>query len=404
MWGNDTSYRTGAGSLSPLSHPSESSLTGSQPHQAPGPPSFIPLTHSSPIALPESQTRGTDGAARLLSRETTPMAPPPLRFHPPLLNTACPWATTEDDIRALLCCPSTGAVTTRTSLLDGFAHDDAVHRYTFIDSSGGALVSADDGAAESKAVGSVNSLGYSPIPLDGYIAILQRLSSSVPATVTRKTIIISVTGEPGAVAKCYTQISLAAQSLPFPLAMEVNLSCPNIPGSPPPAYNYPFLATYLAALPSDPVLPVGIKLPPFTYAAQFTSLVETLQLRSHASRVSFITATNTLGSCLVFDGDVGDGVGKEMLQGGMAGAPLHLLALGNVKTLRRLLDQTDELRHVVIIGVGGVSDGAGYRRMRRAGATSVGLATGLGSKGVRVFENIERDVKRDTKGDVAISW
>lgn len=320
------------------------------------------------------------------------MAPPQLIIHPPLLNAACPWATTEDDIRALLCCPSTGAVTTRTSLLHGFAHDDAVHRYAFIDSSGGTPVGNDDDAAKGKAVGSVNSLGYSPIPLDGYVAILRRLSASVSATGARKTIIISVTGEPCAVTKCYTQISLAAPSLPFPLALEINLSCPNIPGSPPPAYDWPSLATYLAALPSDPVLPVGIKLPPFTYAAQFTSLVQTLQLRPFASRLSFITATNTLGSCLVFDGDVGDGTGEGVLRGGMAGAPLHPLALGNVATLRRLLDETDELRHVVIVGVGGVSDGGGYRRMRRAGATAVGLATGLGSKGARVFEDIERDV------------
>ncbi|POR38556.1 Dihydroorotate dehydrogenase (Fumarate) [Tolypocladium paradoxum] len=315
------------------------------------------------------------------------MAPPQLLFHPPLLNTACPWATTEDDIRALLCCPSTGAVTTRTSLVGGFAHDDAVHRYTFIELAGGTPVSSDVGH---KAVGSVNSLGYSPIPLHGYISILRRLAKSLPANAARKTIIISVTGDPASVAQCYTQISLAAPSVPFPLAMEVNLSCPNIPGSPPPAYTPSALTPYLASLPPDPVLPVGVKLPPFTYASQFAALVPTL--RPYASRLSFITATNTLGSCLVFDGGVGDGQGGGMLQGGMAGAPLHPLALGNVATLRRLLDETDELRHMVIIGVGGVNDGDGYRRMRRAGATAVGLATGLGSNGKRVFEDIESHV------------
>ncbi|KND88956.1 Dihydroorotate dehydrogenase (fumarate) [Tolypocladium ophioglossoides CBS 100239] len=315
------------------------------------------------------------------------MPPPQLTFHPPLLNTACPWATTQDDIHALLCCPSTGAVTTRTSLIDGFAHDDAVHRYTFVDPAGGAALGND---AEREAVGSVNSLGYSPIPLDGYISIVRRLETALPAAVARKTIILSVTGDPAATAKCYAHISRAAPSISFPLAMELNLSCPNIPGSPPPAYAPSSLTTYLASLPSTPELPVGVKLPPFTYAPQFTALVQTL--RPYASSLSFITATNTLGSCLAFDGDVGDGAGRGMLQGGMAGAPLHFLALGNVATLRRLLDETEELRHVVIIGVGGVSDGDGYRRMRRVGATAVGLATGLGSKGKRVFEEIERHV------------
>ena len=321
------------------------------------------------------------------------MAPPQLIINPPLLNSACPWATTEDDIRALLCCTSIGAVTTRTSLLHGFAHDDVVHRYRFIDSSGGKVVVADNDAAKRSVNGSVNSLGYSPIPLDGYIVILQRLSASLNATMTRKTVIISVTGEPWAVAECYAKISIAVPSLSFPLAMEVNLSCPNIPGSPPPAYNCTLLAAYLAALPSDPVLPVGIKLPPFTYEGQFTSLIETLQLKPYASRLSFITATNTLGSCLVFDGEGGTLDRAETLQGGMAGAPLHPLALGNVQTLRTLLDQTEALRHVVIIGVGGVSDGAGYRRMRKAGAMAVGLATSLGTNGTRVFDYIENDLE-----------
>ena len=53
----------------------------------------------------------------------------PLNFNPPLLNSANPWATTKEDLQALYDCPSTGALTIRTSVLGGFQHDDQIHQY-----------------------------------------------------------------------------------------------------------------------------------------------------------------------------------------------------------------------------------------------------------------------------------
>ena len=70
------------------------------------------------------------------------------------------------------------------------------------------------------------------------------------------------------------------------------------------------------------------------------------------------------------------------------------LALGNVATLRRMLDEgRAELGHIQIIGIGGVLDGAGYRRMRAAGAHIVGVGTGLGLKGLKIFDEIENDLE-----------
>ncbi|KAI8150985.1 Dihydroorotate dehydrogenase, partial [Colletotrichum sp. SAR 10_71] len=57
--------------------------------------------------------------------------PPELKISPPLLNSANPWCTTLSDLKALHASPHTGALTTRTSLLAGFAHSDARHQYTF---------------------------------------------------------------------------------------------------------------------------------------------------------------------------------------------------------------------------------------------------------------------------------
>ncbi|KID81600.1 dihydroorotate oxidase B, catalytic subunit [Metarhizium guizhouense ARSEF 977] len=320
--------------------------------------------------------------------DTKTMAPK-LSIHPPLLNTACPWATTPAHLEALLRCPSTGAITTRTSLIEGFPHDDAVHRYAFLDPASGLTLETGPSASP---VGSINSLGYSPLPLDAYLAALSHLSASLP-DVKHKTAIVSVAGPPSAVAECYARILAASDGVSFPLAIEVNLSCPNIRGaSAPPGYDPVCLGAYLAALPGDPLVPVGIKTPPYTYAGQFTALADILAL--YVGRVSFVTATNTLG-CSVFNKGEGEGEGEgegaSWMEGGLAGAGIHPLSLGNVRMLRRALDGRG-LAGVQVIGVGGVHDAPGYRRMRGAGAEAVGLATALGARGVGVFESIGRDV------------
>jgi len=228
-----------------------------------------------------------------------------------------------------------------------------------------------------------------------------------------KPVIVSVTGSAEEIAECYSLICTTQSTVQMPLAMEINLSCPNIPGKTPPAYNTASLREYLAALKvaidvgltkSGGVtqIPVGIKIPPYTYAEQFEGLVGVLVESGQNSMkpvylpspISFITAVNTLGSSLLLsDGESatpalssanGTGIG------GLAGAPLHPLALGNVATLRRLLDQSgsEEVKGIVVIGVGGVEDKAGFERMRSVGAGAVGVGTALGRKGVAIFGEI----------------
>ncbi|KAK0635867.1 hypothetical protein B0T17DRAFT_470087, partial [Bombardia bombarda] len=348
--------------------------------------------------------------------------PPALSIHPPLINSSNPWATSLDDLRLLYACPSTGAVTTRTSLIKGFAHDAAKHQYV-----GGGAVAGKNA--------SINSLGYSPHTLETYLGFIKTISAEqqTVAPSSKKVFIVSVTGTPSEVAQCYTMIAAVANEVVFPLAMEVNLSCPNIEGKPPPAYGKGELVRYLEALQgvidarSDgddgkplllPRIPFGLKAPPYTHSTEYDILIGALAEHAtslgergekRVSPVSFITSTNTLGSCLLFAGggdidhDGGGGMDGVLTSfalpgfgiGGMAGAPLHPLALGNVATLRRriLLEENREpLGHIQIIGIGGVSDADGYRRMRTVGAEVVGVGTGLLQKGLEVFGEIENGV------------
>jgi len=186
--------------------------------------------------------------------------------------------------------------------------------------------------------------------------------------------------------------------------MEINLSCPNIPDKPPPAYDSASLLEYISAIAgakrqakseNRSSLHVGVKTPPYTYHGQFRALVDTLEFSAclkGGCPISFITTTNTLGSCLVLREDGEPALGSVSGEGigGMAGDALHPLALGNVKTIRSMLDASPYpgVNNIAVIGIGGVSDAAGYKRMIGVGATAVGVGTALGREGVSVFKKI----------------
>lgn len=113
---------------------------------------------------------------------------------------------------------------------------------------------------------------------------------------------------------------------------------------------------------------------------------------NEGSVVDFITCTNTLGSSLVLNSDLEPALASEAGTGigGLAGAALHPLSLGNVATFRKLLDDHPDTENILIIGVGGVEDKAGFDRMRKVGAEAVACATALGRYGVDVFEKITK--------------
>lgn len=326
------------------------------------------------------------------------------RIDPPLLNSANPWCSSLSDLRALYESPHTGAVTTRTSLLQGFNHDPAINQHIFFNPQDYSLSSVDASAKSTDTTSptatktaSLNTLGYSPYPLSTYLSHIGTLTTSNGPTTIKKPFIISVTGSPSDILTCYNQIAAHQSLIPVPLCMEINLSCPNIPSKPPPAYSGPALLEYLRILLSTRLradkIPIGIKTPPYTYHDQFATLIRTLVSAAQEGGtcpIDFVTATNTLGSCLLLQEDFAPALGSLSGEGigGMAGPPLHALALGNVRTLRRMLDEVEVLREVEIIGVGGVGDAAGFERMRGVGAKVVAVGTALGREGVDVFGRI----------------
>jgi dihydroorotate dehydrogenase (fumarate) len=338
---------------------------------------------------------------------------PDFNIDPPLLNSASPWATTIDDIRNLYDCPYTGGITIRTSMLNGCHHDPAIHQYTFFSPSLGSSTAAisEDGRSEvlPNESSSFNTLSYSPIPLGEYLHMIDTAAKDGdPHFIPRqdKPIILSVAGTPDEVARCYLQIDRVQDFNPnITLMMEINLSCPNILNKPPPAHNAETLVDYLSVLARVKAEPTtlgavlaGIKTPPYTYQGHYDDLFSALEASTKmpgGCPLAFITSTNTLGSCLVIGPDGVPALGSASGEGigGMAGSSLHPLSLGNVYTIRKMLDANEALKHIAIIGVGGVSDEAGYERMRGVGAAAVAVGTALGREGVEVFEKISRGDK-----------
>ncbi|KAG7098381.1 hypothetical protein E1B28_000339 [Marasmius oreades] len=316
---------------------------------------------------------------------------------PTLVNSSCAWASDFAQLESLYECPHIGAVTTRTATLNGFKEDES-HTVAF----------------SSSTASSLNSYGYSPYPLATYLEWIQQLLNGNHSTKQpQKPFIISITeSKLENLERMVNDIQALRASIddkdsnPSRVAIELNTSCPNIPGSPPSAYNSlsdsdtslrSLLKVLQTAHQSDHTLTIGLKLPPFVYRQQFTDFITLLKdsgsnSDTKSSPISFLTCTNTLGNSLMFLEEI-DEAGKfrfavPTATGGLAGEALHGLALGNVFTFAELLAKEDALKDIAIIGVGGVTTGQAALRMRQAGAAVVGCATLLGIEGVKAFETI----------------
>jgi len=262
-------------------------------------------------------------------------------------------------------------------------------------------------AFSSDSVTTINSFGYSPHPLSQYLEWIETIFASHHSG---KPIIISIAAsDPTNLRDMLQDIQflkakLQDQQAPpekCKIAVEFNLSCPNIADSAPLGYIHesilPFAVVMRDAIKGDPTLTIGCKMPPYVHQAQFTDFLKMLSSLiidvngEKRCPISFLTSTNTLGNSLLFSSSATDPLSLFALPtplGGLAGESIHALSLGNVFTFKRLVSSQTYvgLGDLKIIGVGGVTSKAAVGRMRKAGADAVGCATLYGKEGVRAFE------------------
>ncbi|KAF4572441.1 dihydroorotate dehydrogenase [Pleurotus pulmonarius] len=347
-----------------------------------------------------------------------------IEVDPPIINSSCAWSSDRAQLQALYDCTYTGAVTTRTATIGGF-DENATHQasadisvcLTVLTVKHYQVAFTNDEAH----LTTINSYGYSPHPLSTYLGVITDILSSENSSLppdrhASKPFIISVTASDAQtlremVASIQSSLRYTPDGTPTSwadrIAIELNTSCPNIIGKPPPAYtpSAPPLVDLLTVLQEefkkDTSLTIGLKLPPYVYQSQFHDILKVIAGLSVAiddamvNPIAFFTCTNTLGNTLLFSSQTEQSSGSKKYAlpvplGGLAGHALHPLALGNVHTFSMLLQSAEFscLKDIVIIGVGGVTDLRGAERMREAGAQVVGAASLFGKYGPEAFQRL----------------
>jgi dihydroorotate dehydrogenase len=151
--------------------------------------------------------------------------------------------------------------------------------------------------------------------------------------------------------------------------VELNLGCPNVwdDGSQHRIASFdPDLVarSVAAAVSAADGVPVGAKLSPLSDPTLLAEVAAVLA----ESGVRFVVSCNTFPNGLALRADGRSAIDVEY--GGVSGAAMKPIALGQVRQLRRLLPDTIDL-----VGAGGVRRGGDIDDFRAAGAVAVGAAT-----------------------------
>ena len=222
--------------------------------------------------------------------------------------------------------------------------------------------------------GSINSMG---LPNLGYLAYAEMIPS---LRTFKKPVIASVAG------LCEDDFVVIAKELNAsrPDLIEVNLSCPNIPGKPQIGYDPEASERLLKRVRPLITVPMGVKLPPYFDPAHHQVMAEVIR----RTEVDFLSLINSVGNALVVDPDRESVVIKPKGGfGGLGGAIIKPVALANVRAFWKLLEG-----RVPIIGTGGVVRGIDAFEHILCGASAVQIGTVLVEDGVDVFERLEREL------------
>jgi len=167
--------------------------------------------------------------------------------------------------------------------------------------------------------------------------------------------------------------------------IEINLSCPNLEGKAPIAYNFEQTELVLNKIRDLGEKPIGLKLPPYYERSQCEQIVKLVQRYN----ISFITCINSIGNTLVIDPEKEMPVIKPKKGfGGLSGQYIKPIALANVRMFYELL-----MNKVSIIGVGGIKSGSDAFEFLLAGADAVQIGTTFEKEGSLSFGRIDKELK-----------
>ncbi|KAG5504190.1 hypothetical protein JIQ42_06022 [Leishmania sp. Namibia] len=227
-------------------------------------------------------------------------------------------------------------------------------------------------------LGSINSMGLPNKGFDYYLTY-----ASEQHDYSRKPLFLSMSGfsaEENA-AMCTRLAAVAAEK---GVLLELNLSCPNVPGKPQVAYDFDAMRRYLTAVSEAFPHPFGVKMPPYFDFAHFDTAAAIL---NEFPQVQFITCINSVGNGLVIDVDTESVVIKPKQGfGGLGGRYVLPTALANINAFYRRCPTK------LIFGCGGVYTGEDAFLHVLAGASMVQVGTALQEEGAAIFDRLTAEL------------
>ncbi len=222
--------------------------------------------------------------------------------------------------------------------------------------------------------GSINSMGLPNLGYKAYAELIPELKR------LGKPVIASVAG------LCEDDFPVIAQAIneAQPDLIEVNLSCPNIPGKPQIGYDAEASERLMKRVRKVITVPMGVKLPPYFDPAHHKLMGDVIG----RCGVDFLNLINSVGNGLVVDPETETVVIKPKGGfGGLGGTIIKPVALANVRAFWKHFEG-----RMPIIGTGGVMNGVDAFEHLLCGASAVQIGTALVEEGVGVFDRLEQEL------------
>jgi dihydroorotate dehydrogenase (fumarate) len=255
-----------------------------------------------------------------------------VRFPFCLMNASGALCVTQDELEALGRSPS-GAIVTKSMTREPRSGNPEPRYFAFLG-------------------GSINSMGLPNLGYHAYAELIPSLKAF------GKPVIASVAG------LCEDDFPEIVRiiSKAGPDLIEVNLSCPNIPGKPQIGYDV-------------------------DASERVIRRVRAAML--HRTPVDFLSLINSVGNTLIIDPERESVVIKPKGGfGGLGGAIIKPVALANVRAFAKALQG-----RIPIIGVGGIVSGTDAFEHLLAGASAVQIGTALVDEGLKVFDRIGHELE-----------
>lgn len=222
--------------------------------------------------------------------------------------------------------------------------------------------------------GSINSMGLPNLGYKAYAELIPELKQ------LGKPVIASVAG------LCEDDFPTIARVIneAQPDLIEVNLSCPNIPGKPQIGYDAEASERLMRRVRKVITVPMGVKLPPYFDPAHHKLMGDVIG----RCGVDFLNLINSVGNGLVVDPETETVVIKPKGGfGGLGGTIIKPVALANVRAFWKHFEG-----RMPIIGTGGVMNGGDAFEHVLCGASAVQIGTALVEEGVEVFARLEQEL------------